>query len=76
MFMGDDSTLYRSRQQARAVRFVCLVGPVLLAAYAVLPVGSAVMRVAALVVGAALPILYWSRLAGPASRSGTGPSTS
>ena len=60
--MGDDSKLYRSRQQAKAVRFVCLVGPVILAAYAVLPIGSTLMRVSALFVAGALPILYRMRL--------------
>jgi hypothetical protein len=59
----DDPTLYRSPQQAKAVRFACLIGgPVLFASYAALPIGSAVERVAALVVAAALPILYWARL--------------
>jgi hypothetical protein len=55
-------TLYRSRQQARAVRFVCLAGPVLLAGYAAVPVGSAATRIAALVVGIALPGAYSFRL--------------
>lgn len=45
------------------MRFACLVGgPVLLAAYALVPIGSAATRVAALVVAAALPILYRTRL--------------
>ena len=60
--MNDGTTLYRSTQQARAVRFACLVGPVLPAAYAVIPIGSTVTRVAALVVAAALPTLYRMRL--------------
>ena len=61
--VGEDSRLYRSRQQARAVRFACLIaGPVLLALYAALPIGPAAARIAALVVASALPILYWVRL--------------
>jgi hypothetical protein len=60
--VGDDSKLYRSRQQTRAVRFVCLVGPVVLAAYAVLPIGSTATRVAALAAAVALPVSYWFRL--------------
>jgi hypothetical protein len=55
--------VYRSPQQARAVRFACLIcGPVLLAAYAIAPIGTAPMRVSALAVAGALPLLYWTRL--------------
>jgi hypothetical protein len=58
-----DNPLYRSRQQARAVRFACLLGgPVVLVAYALVPIGSAGMRVAALVLAAALPVVYGIRL--------------
>jgi hypothetical protein len=55
-------TLYRSRQQARAVRFVCVLGPVLLTAYAALPIGSITAHIAALTAAVALPIAYWFRL--------------
>jgi len=59
----EETTLYRSRQQARAVRLACLVGgPVLLTGYAVAPIGSAAPRIAALVVAAGLPVLYLMRL--------------
>ena len=44
------------------MRLVCFVGPLLLAGYAALPVGSAAARVAALVVAVALPVVYWFRL--------------
>jgi hypothetical protein len=60
--VGDDSKLYRSRQQARAVRFVCLAGPMLLTGYAGLPVGSVGTRIAALVAAVMLPVAYWFRL--------------
>jgi hypothetical protein len=61
--VNGDTTLYRSRQQAAAVRFACLVaGPVLLAGYAALPIGSAATRSAALVAAAVLPFAYWLRL--------------
>jgi hypothetical protein len=59
----DDVTVHRSPQQATAVRFACVVaGPVLLVAYALVPIGSAGMRVAALAAAAALPIVYAMRL--------------
>jgi hypothetical protein len=60
--VNDETTLYRSRQQARAVRFVCVAGPVLLTGYAALPIGSAVTRIAALIVAVVLPVAYWFRL--------------
>jgi hypothetical protein len=60
--VGDDSNLYRSQKQARAVRFVCTWGPVFLVAYAALPVGFIVTRVAALVAAAGLPVAYRLRL--------------
>jgi hypothetical protein len=60
--VGDESKLYRSRQQARAVRFACVVGPVLMAGYAALPIGSAVTRIAALVAAVGLPVAFWFRL--------------
>jgi hypothetical protein len=60
--VGDDANLYRSPKQARAVRFVCTWGPLFLVAYAALPVGFTVTRVAALVAAAGLPLAYWSRL--------------
>jgi hypothetical protein len=60
--VGNDKPLDRSRQQARAVRFACVAGPVLLAGYAALPGGPNVTSVAALVVAAGLRVLYWMRL--------------
>ena len=45
------------------MRFATLIGgPVLLVAYALLPFGSTVIRIAALVVAGALPVLYLMRL--------------
>jgi hypothetical protein len=72
--VGDDSRLYRSGNQAKAVRFASVFGgPVLSAGYAALPIGSAGARVAALVVAAALPVVYTLRLrhAGVALVDGT-----
>lgn len=41
---------------------MCLTGPAILAIYAVLPIGSAVTRVAALIAAVALPVVYSFRL--------------
>jgi hypothetical protein len=60
--VGRDSNLYRSPKQARAVRFVCTWSPLFLVAYAALPIGFTVTRVAALVAAVGLPVLYRLRL--------------
>jgi hypothetical protein len=60
--MADEAKLYRSPKQARAVRFVCTWGPLFLGAYAALPVGFTVARVAALVTAVVLPVAYRFRL--------------
>jgi hypothetical protein len=58
-----DATVFRSPRQAKAVRFACLIGgPVLLAAYAIAPIGAAWMRIAAVLVALALPVVYMARL--------------
>jgi hypothetical protein len=41
---------------------VCVAAPALLAGYAALPIGSAVPRIAALIVAVVLPVAYWLRL--------------